>query len=97
MPKLSPLQLTKAAEIFLASNPGTAEQIRSLTQAEADFMQTSLDQLRIDRTLDKIDKYAKAMGRNAMEMRFSLAADSFEEFDAWWKEYQANVNRILGL
>ncbi len=97
MPKLTTAQLTKAARIFLASNPAAADRILAIKQADADFMETSLEQLRLARTMDEIDSFARANGRDSMEMRFSLAADTAEEFHAMCTEHQAAINKHLGL
>lgn len=97
MPKLTTAQLTKAAKLFLASNPAAAVRILSITPADADFMETSLHQLQLDRTMAEIDRYAHENGRDAMEMRFSLAAETAEEFEKMWNEHQAIINKNLGL
>lgn len=97
MPKLTTAQMAKAAHMFLASNPAAAARILSTTQEEADFMCTSLDELRLSKTMAEIDKFAHENGRDPMEMRFSLAAETADEFDKMWKEHQAAIKDILKL
>jgi len=97
MPKLTHAQLSKAASQFLASNPVATLRILSITQADADFFETSLDQLRLEATMDEIAKYAHENDRDPMEMRFSLAAETFEEYEKMWQDHQASINQHLML
>lgn len=60
-------------------------------------METSLDQLRLDRTMAEIDRFAHENGRDSMEMRFSLAAETADEFAQMWNEHQVKINQHLGL
>ncbi|WP_338771572.1 DUF6388 family protein [Massilia sp. METH4] len=97
MPKLTPAQLTKAARLFLGSKPASRARVMSLTQADADVMETSLDELRLATAMDEIEKFARENGRDAMEIRYSLAAETAEEFDRMWREYQSIIKQQLGL
>lgn len=97
MPKLTPAQLNKAVQRFLTANPAAAAPIQSLTQADADFMETSLDELRLQRTIAEIDKLAHEKGCNNMELLFSLVAETAAEFRELCEERQAAINRHLGL
>jgi hypothetical protein len=96
MPKLTNAQLKKAAKQFLAEKPDIIARILSLTEEDADFMGTSLEQLRLDRTMDEIDKYAHQNNRDPMELRFSLAAETFEEYDKMWENHKESIKRSLG-
>lgn len=97
MPKLTNAQLAKAARLFLASNPSAAVRILSVTQKDADFMESSLEQLRLEKTMDEIARFAHENKLDPMQMRFSLAAETSEEYERMWAEHNACINQHLGL
>jgi hypothetical protein len=82
MPKLTPEQLDRACKLFLASVDGVdaKHRIDALTQADAAFMGTSLDDLRAARTLDEIAAFAHAKRIEPAELLFSLASEDVDEF-----------------
>lgn len=97
MPKLTTAQLDKAAHLFLSENPAAMRRITFLTQADADFMDTSLDQLRLEKTMEEIKKFAEATGRDYLETLFSYAANDAEEYEKMCEERRQGTKKALGL
>lgn len=99
MPKLTEEQLSRARKIFLASQDGAdaRKRIDALTQSDAKFMETSLENLRAAQTLNEIASFAHAKGLDSMELLFSLASDDADEFARLCKLREEEVKRALGL
>jgi hypothetical protein len=97
MPKLTDAQLAKATQLFLAENPAVAVSLLTVTQAEADILGTSVEEIRKVRTFAAIDKYARECGEDPTKLLFTLAAENREEFDKMWNEHQAEIKKALGL
>lgn len=90
---LTPTQRGKAAKSFLASHPAVAARILSITQQDADLRESTLEKLRIDKTIDEIAKYAHENKKNPTEMLFSLAAEGWEDYAALQAKHEENINR----
>lgn len=90
---LTPAQRSKAAKSFLASHPSVAARILSITQQDADLMESTLEKLRIDKTIDEIAKYAHEKKKDPTEMLFSLAAEGWEDYAALKAKHEENINR----
>lgn len=99
MPKLTEEQLSHATKMFLASDDGVEarKRVQSLTEKDAEFMFTTLDQLKAARTLDEINSFAHVKGVDPMEFLFSLASKDAEEFARLCKAREEEINRALGL
>lgn len=99
MPKLTEEQSKRARETFLASLDGAEarKRVESITQKDADFMFTSLEQFKAARTLDEIAGFAQVKGIDSMEYLFSLASDTVDEFSQLCKARDDEINRALGL
>lgn len=98
MTKLTDAQMEKAFQQFLGINPSAGPRIVSLTQADADFESIPLGQLRQQRAMAEIEKYAIGNGHpDPMEFLFSLAAASPEEYSQMRADRQAILNNSLGL
>jgi hypothetical protein len=96
MAKLTTEQLAKAARIFMASNLAAAARIAATTQAEADFMETTIEELQLKKAMAEIEQYARDNNRDPMELKFSLAADGFEEYERMLKAHQEQIAKTLG-
>lgn len=99
MPKLTDEQLKRARGRFLASVDGAdaRKRIEALTQKDADFMASSLDDLRAARTSDEIASFAHAKRLDSTELLFSLASDDVDEFTQLCKARDEEIQRALGL
>lgn len=97
MPQLTDAQLAKATQLFLAQNPPAVRDIMSITQADADILGESLEELRRIRIFKLIADYARERRRDSAEVLYTLAAESPEEFQRLWEEHQAENTRAIGL
>lgn len=99
MPKLTEEQLNRARKTFLASVDGVEarKRIDALMQSDAEFMETSLEDLRAAQTLNEIASFANSKGLDSMEVLFSLASDSADEFDQLCKARDKEMKKALGL
>jgi len=99
MPKLTQEQLDRARKMFLASVDGAEakHRIDALTQDDAVFMETSLEDLRAARTLDQIAAFAHANRIEPAELLFSLASEDVDEFTRLCKARDEEIQRALGL
>lgn len=99
MPKLTEKQLTHARAMFLASADGAEahKRIELLTQNEANFMFTSMEELKAARTFDEIAAFAQVKGIEPMELLFSLASKDADEFDQLCKARNEEIRRALGM
>lgn len=98
MPKLTQEQLDRARKMFLASVDGVdaKRRIDALTQDDAVFMETSLDDLRAARTLDEIAAFAHANRIEPAELLFSLASEDVDEFTRLCKAGGLETQRAPG-
>ncbi|WP_157685257.1 DUF6388 family protein [Robbsia andropogonis] len=96
MTKLTADQLVKGRKRFLDSHPNIKIEIASLTQAHADALGISLEDLRESETMRHLRDVARAKGEDTMELFCSYVADTAEEFNALVEQRRALINRSLG-
>lgn len=97
MPKLTDAQIAKATGLFVGSNPLLAVRLATITQAEADNLGSSIEELRKVETFAAIDKFARARGQDPTDLLFILAADNADELAKLRRERHEEMQRSLGL
>jgi len=96
MPELTADQMAKGRKRFLDGHPDIARRIDALTQAEADALGISLDQLREIETMRDLRNVASAKGLDATELFWSCIADTAQELGAMLEHRDALIKRALG-
>jgi len=97
MNKPSADQLAEGRERFLAAHPEVRAKIDALSNAEAEAMSTTLEKHREQETTREIEKYARGNDIDPVELMFSLAADTAEEFAQWSEAREKAIKAALGL
>lgn len=96
MTKLTDAQVAKATGLFVAERPALAVRLFTISQAEADILGVSVEELRRVETFAAMDKYARERGEDPIKLLFTLAAENHEEFEKMWGEHQEEIEKILG-
>lgn len=97
MPKLTDAQLAKATGLFMADNPVLAMRLATITQADADILGSTVEELRKVETFAALDKHARSLGQDPTDLLFILAADNAEELARLREEHRAESMKALGL
>lgn len=87
MPKSTNAQIDKATKLFFANDPTSLTKVLAITQADADILGTTLEELRRVETFAAIDRYARARRQDPTELLLTLAANGPEEFEQMWSEH----------
>lgn len=97
MPKLTDVQLDKAINLFIADKPALAMRLATISQAEADILGSTVEELRKVETFAALDKHARSLGQDPTDLLFILAADDAEELERLRGEHRAESMKVLGL
>ena len=97
MPKLTDVQLAKATRLFVAESPALAMRLATITQADADILGSTVEEMRKVETFAALDKYARSRGQDPTDLLFTLAAEDAEELARLREEHRAESMKALGL
>jgi hypothetical protein len=97
MTKLTDEQLAKGRKRFLAGHADIQRRIEGLTQAEADALGITLDQLRESETMRELRGVAHSIAIDSTELFWSCVADTAEELAGMIERRDQAIKKNLGL
>lgn len=97
MPKLTDAQQAKVKSLFIAQNPMLAIRLATITQADADILGSTIEEMQNVETFAAIKKYALERGEDTMDLIYTLAADGPEELARLREEHRSETMKALGL
>ncbi|MFC5551787.1 DUF6388 family protein [Massilia aerilata] len=97
MPKLTDAQLAKVTSIVVAEDPMLAIRLATITQADADILGSTVEELQKVATFAALDKHARSHGQDPTDLLFILAAEDAEELARLREEHRPESMKALGL